>query len=61
MGKHDHPWWVSILRTSIICGTLLGLQLITATSWDAQIDGEAGVVGGVALVSLLNEWLRRGP
>ena len=57
MTAHDHPVW-GLLQVIVLCGTLLGLQLLTATSWDAQLNGEAGTLGGVAAVAVLLEWVR---
>ena len=54
----EHPLW-GLLRIIVLCGTLLGLQLITATSWDLALDGEAGTLGGVAAMAVLLEWVRR--
>jgi len=56
--QRDHPVW-GFLQVVVVCGTLLALQLKTATSWDAQLDGEAGTLGGVAVVALLVEWIRQ--
>jgi hypothetical protein len=53
-----HPAW-GLARIGLICLTLLGLQLITATSWDLALDGEAGTLGGVGCVAVLMEFLRR--
>lgn len=53
----DHPVW-GLLRILILCGTLLGLQLMTATSWDAALQGEAGTLGGVTAMAVLLEWGR---
>jgi len=39
--------------------TLLGLQLITATSWDMALDGEAGTLGGVGAMAVLLEFIRQ--
>jgi hypothetical protein len=58
MSHPDHPVW-GFLRIVVMCGTLLGLQLMTATSWDAQIDGEAGTLGGVGAMAVLMEYLRQ--
>ena len=44
----------------VICATLLGLQLLTATSWDFAVNGEAGTVVGVGVTAWLLEWARRG-
>ena len=46
MTRRDHPVW-RLLRIMVLCGTLLGLQLLTASSWDAELKGEAGALGGV--------------
>ena len=54
----DHPVW-GLLRIIVMCGTLLGLQLLTASSWDAEIKGEAGALGGVTAMAVLLEWSRR--
>jgi len=53
----DPPVW-RFLHVSILCVTLLGLQLLTATQYDVTLDGEAGTLAGVALTALLLE-LRR--
>ena len=54
----DHPAW-GLARVSVICVTLLLLQLMTATSFDVSLDGEAGTLVGVTLVATVLEWLRR--
>jgi uncharacterized membrane protein len=54
----DHPVW-GLARVVVICLTLLVLQLATATSWDFQLDGEAGTLGGTALTVALVEFLRK--
>ena len=56
--KRDHPVW-GLMQVVVVCGTLLVLQVQTATSWDARLDGEAGKLGGVVLVSVLVEWIRQ--
>jgi hypothetical protein len=38
---------------------LLTLQLLTATSYDLQLDGEAGTLAGVVLIQTLLEWARK--
>jgi len=53
-----HPVW-GLLRIIVLCGTLLGLQLLTASSWDAELKGEAGALGGVTEMAILLEWSRR--
>jgi hypothetical protein len=57
-GGHDHPVW-GLARVSIICLTLLVLQLTTATNFDLAMDGEAGTLIGVTLTAILLEWIRR--
>tara|TARA_R100001086_G_scaffold239535_1_gene165004 strand:+ start:2144 stop:2332 length:189 start_codon:yes stop_codon:yes gene_type:complete len=54
-----HPVW-GFARVCVICATLLGLQLLTATSWDFAVNGEAGTVVGVGVTAWLLEWARRG-
>ena len=54
----QHPIW-GLARISVICVTLLMLQLITATNYDIALDGEAGTLGGVALISIISEYLRK--
>ena len=56
--KPDHAVW-SIVRIGMVCGTLLGLQMMTATRYDVAFNGEAGTLGGVALISILSEYLRK--
>ena len=56
--KRDHPVW-GLMQVVVVCGTLLVLQVQTATSWDARLDGEAGTFGGGVLVSVLVEWIRQ--
>jgi hypothetical protein len=52
---NQHPVW-GLLQVIILCGTLLGLQLVTAQSWDA---GEGTALGGVTAMAVLLEWVRR--
>jgi hypothetical protein len=49
----------SLARIGILCVTLLGLQLITSTSWDLALDGEAGALGGVGAMAVLLEFVRQ--
>jgi len=58
MTRPDHPIW-GLARIGILCITLLGLQLITATSWDMALDGEAGTLGGVGAMAVLLEFIRQ--
>jgi hypothetical protein len=58
MRHANHPVW-GLLRVVVLCGTLLGLQVVTATSWDAEVRGEAGTLGGVTAMAVLLEWSRR--
>ena len=58
MTERNHPVW-GLLRIIVLCATLLGLQLLTATSWDAELRGEAGALGGVTAMAVLLEWSRR--
>ena len=44
---------------ALICATLLLLQLLTATKYDIAFDGEAGTLGGVALATVILEYLRK--
>jgi len=61
MTPHHHPGW-GVLHIAILCGTLLGLQWVTATHYDLALDGELGTLGGVGGVAVLLEWVRRhGP
>ena len=54
----NHPLW-PLARVVVVCLTLLCLQLMTASSWDLAVDGEAGtLVGTTAIVGLL-EILRK--
>jgi len=32
---------------------------MTATSYDVALNGEAGTLGGVAVISILSEYLRK--
>ena len=57
LGK-DHPVW-GLASGSVICLTLLALQLTTATNFDIAVDGEAGTLVGVTLTAMLIEWIRR--
>ena len=54
----DHPAW-SFASVSVICVTLLALQVTTATNFDIALDGEAGTLAGVTLTAMLIEWIRR--
>lgn len=58
MSNAHHPVW-GLARVAMVCATLLGLQLITATQYDVALDGEAGTLGGVALATALLEYLRK--
>ena len=51
------PAW-GFARVCVICMTLLILQLLTATSYDVSLDGEAGALVGVGIASLLLELKR---
>jgi|TARA_R110000824_G_scaffold7348_2_gene33045 hypothetical protein len=53
-----HPIW-KLARVFAVCGVLLTLQLLTATSYDLQLDGEAGTLAGVVLIQTLLEWTRK--
>jgi hypothetical protein len=60
----DHPIW-SLAHIVIICLTLLGLQLISSTSWDAELfgtgngNGELQTLAGVGSMAILIEWIRQ--
>ena len=54
----DPPIW-RFARVCVICGTLLVLQLLTATTYDVALNGEAGTLAGVALTAALVERLRQ--
>lgn len=53
-----HPLW-GLARICVILGVLLALQLLTSTTYDIAVDGEAGALVGVALTTTLLEWLRK--
>jgi uncharacterized membrane protein len=55
-----HPVW-GLARVCVVCVSLLTLQLLTATNYDVALDGEAGTLAGVALTSVVVEFLRRKP
>lgn len=55
--RKDHPAW-GLARVSVICLTLLVLQLTTATNFDIALDGEAGTLVGVTLIATVMEWIR---
>jgi hypothetical protein len=55
--RQDHPAW-GLARVSVICLTLLILQLTTATNFDIALDGEAGTLVGVTLMATVMEWIR---
>lgn len=52
-----HPIW-GLARVCVVCLTLLLLQVMTATTYDVALDGEAGTLAGVALMAVLVEFLR---
>ena len=54
---NDHPGW-RFASVVTVCVTLLLLQLITATSYDLELNGEAGTLLGVTLMATLLEWMR---
>lgn len=56
--RSEHPAW-GLARVMVVCLTLLGLQMMTATQYDVSIDGEAGTLAGVTLMSMVMEWLRK--
>ena len=60
MAKSDptHPSW-KLARVGVGCGVRRPLQLLTATSYDLQLDGEAGTLAGVVLIQTLLEWARK--
>ena len=53
----EHPGWrfASVVTG---CVTLLLLQLITATSYDLALNGEAGTLLGGTVMATLLEWMR---
>ena len=57
--RPDAPIW-RFAHVVVICGTLLALQVLTATHYDIAVDGEPGTLVGVAAAALLLE-LRRRP
>jgi hypothetical protein len=60
--RPTHTIWVAVIglaRVCVVCLTLLLLQLLTATNYDVALDGEAGTLAGVALMTVLVEFLRR--
>jgi uncharacterized membrane protein len=54
----SHPVW-GLARVCVVCLALLTLQLLTATHYDVALNGEAGTLVGVALTSVVVEFLRR--
>ena len=40
-----HPVW-KLLRVVVLCAALLTMQLLTATTYDVAVDGEAGTLVG---------------
>ena len=58
MSDPTHPSW-KLARVVVVCGVLLTLQLLTATSYDLQLDGEAGTLAGVVLIQTVLEWARK--
>ena len=52
-----HPVW-KLLREVVLCAALLTMQLLTATTYDLALNGEAGTLAGVAAVMLLQEFRR---
>jgi hypothetical protein len=58
MSDSRHPIW-PIIRIVVVSLCLLSLQLLTATTYDIALDGEAGTLGGTALTVALMEFLKR--
>jgi hypothetical protein len=54
----EHPVW-GFASVTVICVTLLILQLTTATNFDIAFNGEAGTLAGVTLTAMILEWIRR--
>jgi hypothetical protein len=50
---------IGLARVCVVCLTLLLLQLLTATTYDVALNGEAGTFAGVALMALLVEFVKR--
>jgi|TARA_B100000949_G_C14165167_1_gene400868 hypothetical protein len=50
---------IGLARVCVVCLTLLLLQLLTATTYDVALNGEAGTLAGVALMALLVEFVKR--
>jgi len=51
----SHPVW-KLLRVLVLCVALLTMQLLTATTYDVAVDGEAGTLVGVAVLMLIQEF-----
>ena len=51
----SHPVW-KLLRVLVLCVALLTMQLLTATTYDVAVDGEAGTLVGGAVLMLIQEF-----
>ena len=55
LSEPSHPVW-KLLRVLVLCVALLTMQLLTATTYDVAVDGEAGTLVGVAVLMLIQEF-----